>query len=86
MEIAEKNGIYVTLHTPYFISLSSENEETRLKSVSYISESAIAAYKLGIKKLVVHSGSCAKMTREAALELARDTLSRAQKSLEGFSF
>ncbi len=81
-EIAEKNGIYVTLHTPYFISLSSEKEETRLKSVDYILESAEAAHKLGIRKLVVHSGSCAKMTREAALGLARDTLTRAQKALD----
>lgn len=81
-EIAEKNGIYVTLHTPYFISLSSEKEETRLKSVDYILESAEAAHKLGVRKLVVHSGSCAKMTREAALDLARDTLTRAQKALD----
>lgn len=81
-EIAQKNGIYVTLHTPYFISLSSEKEETRLKSVDYILESAEAAHKLGIRKLVVHSGSCAKMTREAALGLARDTLTRAQKALD----
>ncbi len=81
-EIAEKNGIYVTLHTPYFISLSSEKEETRLKSVDYILESAEAAHKLGVRKLVVHSGSCAKMTREAGLDLARDTLTKAQKALD----
>lgn len=82
-ELAEKNGIYLTLHTPYFISLSSEKEETRLKSVDYILESARAAHKLGIRKMVVHSGSCSKMTREAATELARDTLTRAQQALDG---
>lgn len=81
-DIAKQNGIYVTLHTPYFISLSSENEETRLKSVTYIEESAVAAHKLGVKKIIVHSGSCAKMTREAALELAKDTLLRAQARLD----
>lgn len=81
-KLAEKNGIYLTLHTPYFISLSSEKEETRLKSVDYILESAQAAHKLGIRKLVVHSGSCSKMTREAATELAKDTLTRAQKALD----
>lgn len=80
--IAKQNGIYLTLHTPYFISLSSENEETRLKSVTYIEESAQAAHKLGAKKIVVHSGSCAKMSREAALELAKDTLSKAQARLD----
>lgn len=80
--IAEENGIALTLHTPYFISLSSENEETRLKSLDYIRESAEAAHRLGAKKIVIHSGSCAKMTREQALELAKDTLKRAQKMLD----
>lgn len=81
-DIAKQNGIYITLHTPYFISLSSENEETRLKSVTYIEESAQAAHKLGAKKIVVHSGSCAKMPREVALELAKDTLVKAQARLD----
>ena len=81
-ELAKENGIYLTLHTQYFISLSSEKEETRLKSVDYILESAAAAKKLGIRKMVVHSGSCAKMTREEALALAKDTLTRARKALD----
>lgn len=80
--IAEENGIALTLHTPYFISLSSEKEETRLGSLKYIEESAEAAHRLGAKKIVIHSGSCAKMTREQALELARDTLKRAQEMLD----
>lgn len=80
--IAEENGIALTLHTPYFISLSSEKEETRLGSLKYIEESAEAAHRLGAKKIVIHSGSCAKMTREQALELASDTLKRAQGMLD----
>lgn len=80
--LAKENNIYVSLHAPYFISLSSENEETRLKSIDYILESAKAAKSAGAEKIVVHSGSCAKMTRETALELAKDTLSRAQKKLD----
>ena len=81
-KLAADNGIYLTLHTPYFISLSSEKEETRLKSVDYILESARASHKLGIRKMVVHSGSCSKMTREEATALAKDTLTRAQKALD----
>ncbi len=81
-ELARENGIYLSLHTPYFISLSGENEETRLKSVSYILDSARAAHRLGARKIVVHSGSCSKMTREEALALAKDTLSRAQTALD----
>lgn len=74
--IAEENGITVTLHAPYFISLSSVEEEKREKSVEYIMEAMRAADKLGAKKVVVHSGSCAKMTRAEALYLAKQTLTK----------
>lgn len=80
--IAEKNGIYLTVHAPYFISLSGVVEETRLKSVDYILQSAIAAKAVGARKIVVHSGSCSKITREEATALAKDTLKRAQKTLD----
>ena len=81
-KIAEENGIYLTLHAPYFISLSGVVEETRLKSVDYILQSARAAKAVGAKKVVVHSGSCSKISREEAVELAKDTLKRAQKALD----
>ncbi len=80
--IAHENGIYVTLHAPYFISLSSTEEEKRLKSVGYILESAKAAKAVGARKIVVHSGSCSKMTRAEALFLAKDTLKKAQAALD----
>lgn len=81
-ELASEHGIYLTLHAPYYISLSGIEEETRLKSVGYILESAEAAHRLGIRKIVVHSGSCSKISRETATELAKDTLARAQKALD----
>lgn len=81
-EIARENGINVTLHAPYFISLSSTEEEKRLKSVDYILQSAKAAKAVGTRKIVVHSGSCSKMTRAEALYLAKDTLKKAQAALD----
>lgn len=81
-EIARENGINVTLHAPYFISLSSTEEEKRLNSVNYILESAKAAKAVGAQKIVVHSGSCSKMTRAEALYLAKDTLKKAQAALD----
>lgn len=81
-QIAEENDIYLTLHAPYYISISGESEEIRLKSVGYIHQAALAAHRLGIKKIVVHSGSCAKMTREIALSLAKETLKKAQEKLD----
>lgn len=81
-EIAQKNGINITLHAPYFISLSSTEEEKRLNSVNYILESAKAAKAVGARKIVVHSGSCSKMTRAEATYLAKETLKKAQAALD----
>ncbi|MCM1166766.1 MAG: TIM barrel protein [Lachnospiraceae bacterium] len=80
--LAEENGIYITLHAPYFISLSSVEEEKRLNSVNYILEAAKAAKSVGARKIVVHSGSCSKMTRAEATYLAKRTLTLAQKALD----
>ncbi len=79
---AYEHGIMLSLHTPYYISLSSVNEETRLKSIDYILQSAKAAKAMGADRIVVHSGSCGKMTREEALELAKDTIKRSLAALD----
>lgn len=76
---AEENGIGLSLHAPYFISLSSLEEEKRDNSINYILQSCDAALRLGADRIVIHSGSCSKISREEALELAKDTLIRARK-------
>lgn len=80
--LAVENGFYITLHAPYFISLSSVEEEKRQNSVGYILESARAAKLVGARKIVVHSGSCSKMSRAEACYLAKQTLINAQKALD----
>lgn len=37
---------------------------------------------MGADRIVVHSGSCSKMTRDQALDLAKDTLRRAAAVLD----
>ncbi len=69
-------GIHMSLHAPYFISLSGTDSETRLKSISYIDKSLWAADLLGADTIVVHCGSCAKITREEAMRLSADTLDK----------
>ena len=75
-EEAKKHGILMSVHTPYYISLSGVEEEKRLKSLSYIEKSLHAATLLGADTIVIHSGSAAKITREEAMRLASDTLLR----------
>ena len=71
---AKENGIKISYHTPYFISLSGVVEEKRLKSIDYIRQSLEAARLLGAGTIVVHCGSCAKISRDEAMRLAADTL------------
>ena len=59
-----EKGIYVSLHAPYYISLSSVEEEKRLNSINYILQSARAVNWMGGERIVVHSGSCSKISRE----------------------
>jgi deoxyribonuclease-4 len=73
-EEAKKHGILMSLHTPYFISLSGVVEEKRLKSIDYISRSLAAAEALCADTIVIHTGSAAKISREEAMALASDTL------------
>lgn len=77
---AEEHNITLSLHAPYFISLSSIEAEKRDNSINYILQSCDAAKRLGAERIVIHSGSCAKISRQEALELAKDTISRARKA------
>ena len=75
-EEAAKHGILMSLHAPYFISLSSVEEEKRTKSIDYISRSLAASRLLGADTIVIHTGSASAITREEAMRLAADTLER----------
>lgn len=79
---AKEAGVALSLHSPYYISLSSLEEEKRTGSIDYILQSARAADAMGAQRVVVHSGSCAKLSRTDALELAKDTLRRALQAMD----
>ena len=81
---AKLNGIKMSFHTPYFISLSGVVEEKRLNSIRYIRESLDAAKLLGATTIVVHSGSAAKISRDEAMRLAGDTLVRTLSELDTY--
>ena len=84
---AAARGILFSVHAPYYISMSSLEEDKRLNSVNYLLQSAAVCKALGGQRVIFHSGSCGKQSREAALEKALDTLRRAQAALDeaGFS-
>ena len=82
-EKAREKGITLSLHAPYYISMSSIEEEKRLNSINYILSSARAVNAMGGDRIVVHTGSCGKISREYALELAIDTMKKALSALDG---
>ena len=81
----KKNDLTISLHAPYYISMSSVEEEKRIKSVDYILQSARAVNAMGGNRIVVHTGSCGKISREEALHLAKDTMVLALEALKNES-
>ena len=75
-ELSEKFGVNLSIHSQYYISLSSVEEEKREKSVEYLMGCFRIADIMGAKRIVVHTGSASKITREEALKLSLDTLTK----------
>ena len=65
---AEKYNISLSLHTPYYINLSSIEPERLEKNVGYIIKSCVIATAMGATRLVVHTGGLGKQTRIKAME------------------
>lgn len=80
-DAAAEAGVLMSLHAPYFISLSGIEPEKRLKSIDYIKRSLWAAELLRADTIVIHSGSAAKISREEAMKLARDTLEKTAEAV-----
>ncbi len=76
-DAAAENDIFLSIHAPYYISLSSVDPQKRENSIDYILKTLEAAKNCGAKRIVVHAGSCSKMSREEALQLACATLEKA---------
>ena len=74
---ASMKDIKLSVHAPYYISLSSIEEEKRNNSVT-----ARIAKCMGATRIVVHSGSCGKIDRQLALKLAKETMSKAILALK----
>ncbi len=71
---ARKYGIKMSVHAPYFMNLANPDPERREKTVGYALQSCAAAVPLGATRIVIHSGSLMKRTREEALSIACETM------------
>lgn len=66
---AEKQGIEVSVHAPYFINFANPSVEARQKSIEYVISSLNLLKALGGRKLVVHSGTTLGKPRNEALKI-----------------
>lgn len=76
---AEKNGVLVSVHAPYYINLANPSDEAFQKSIGYILTSLSYLVDFKGNQCVFHPGSCGQETRNVAFERA---LSRMDKLLE----
>ena len=80
--LAAEKGIVFSVHAPYYISMSSLDEERRLGSIRYLLQSAQGCRAWGGRRISSHPGSCGKQSRAAALDKALDTLRRGVEALD----
>jgi deoxyribonuclease-4 len=71
-ENAERNGITLSVHAPYFISLT--NPERLEGNIGYLRKTAALAGLLDARRVVVHTGSVMGFSRGEALSHAKNTL------------
>ena len=81
-EEAKKYNIALSVHAPYFISLSTDDPEKTNNNLRYFSESARAASDMGATRVIFHPGGLFKLTREEAWNRASKCLEFILKELE----
>ncbi len=83
---AEKNGISVSIHAPYYINCGSPEEEKQLASIDYLLKSARAVDWMGGNRVIFHVGSPGKRRREDAFEDCVKVVRAARQALDENGF
>ena len=81
-ELAAAQGIALSVHAPYFVNISSIEQEKLDNTIRYITQSAAAAHWMKAPRIVVHMGAAKDITRRRAMELSKETVARALAELE----
>jgi len=76
VEKAAENNIVLSLHAPYFISITSDDNDIISKSIGHMTKCVDGAAAMGAYIIVIHSGSLGNNSREYALEKAKSTISK----------
>lgn len=79
---ALKNNITVSLHAPYYISLSSPEEAKLIKNIEYIKKSIKAAELMQGYLIVVHPGGVMNSRRQEAINLTKTALYKTLEAVD----
>lgn len=71
---AEKHGITLSLHAPYFINLANPDPDSLEKTTGYITGACRVAALMGASRVIIHSGALMKRSRREALDIALHSL------------
>jgi len=86
-EQARAHDVALSLHSPYYINLASDDPDRRVKNLEHIMKSARAATAMGATRIVVHTGAAGGGTdRKQAAATALDTLREALSRMEEAGF
>ena len=81
-EKSQEHGIALSVHAPYYISLSTTEPEKQQKSIQYIIDTMKAAKAMGATRIVVHAGALLGLERKVAVQNSCDLLKRALEEAE----
>lgn len=82
-EAAREAGITLSLHAPYFINLANPDQSSLKKATGYILSACQAADWMGARRVVVHTGSLMKRSRQEALDITLGSMAEVLKIWEG---
>jgi deoxyribonuclease-4 len=70
-ELAKKLGIRLSIHSPYYVNLASEDEKKRDGSIKRILQSAEIGHHLGAREIVFHPAYFGKQDRESVFQTVK---------------
>lgn len=85
-EEAKINDIFMSVHAPYYINFASTEEDKRKASTGYVLETLQVARWMSASRVVVHTGSCSKISRNKAMELAVPELLKTLEEADAAGF
>ena len=83
---AAEAGVALSLHAPYFISLANPDPESLRRTIGHVTASCKAACWMGARRVVIHSGSLMKRSREDALSIAMENLTAVLRACDELGY